>query len=280
MAASEQLGTLVAQMPDPDDRGMYTANIDKERIEKAIGAIHAGGREYVLGLIDMLSEPGSAEDVKPRYALHVLANHVLVVKDEQGRKTLCESIASQLGGGRPKHVQAFLCQVLGWAGRGESISALGQLLSDAELSGPASMALVAIRDGAGAEFHTAWPKASGEARRHVMDGLAALAESESAEIFKIALDDKDREVRIAAGAGLAALGNADSAGLLLKTADAAKGWGRIQGTKNCLVLAEKLAAAGDKSAARQIYKHLQETRSDDSERHIREAAQRGLAAVS
>ncbi len=279
MAGSEQLKNLVQQMPDADGRGMYTENIDKEKIEKAITAIHEGGRENVLGLVDMLAEPGSEEDVKPRYALHCLVNHVLVVKDEPGRKQLCEVLASQLGGDRPKYVQAFLCQELGWAGRRENATALAKLLTDEELSAPASMALAAIREGAAAEFRAAWPKAQGVLRRHIMDGLAALAEPESGPLFQEGIRDEDREVRIAAAAGLAKLGNANSAELLLKAADGAKGWERIQATKHCLVLAEKLADSGDTDAARRIYEHLKKTRDADSEQYIREAAERGLAAV-
>jgi len=279
MAASDQLRTLVEQMPDPDGRGMYTANIDQVKIEKAVAAIHAAGAEIVPRLIDMLGEPGSEEDVKPRYALHCLANHVLVVKDEPGRRQLCEAIAGELGGARPKHVQAFLCQELGWAGGHESVSALAKLLTDGQLSGPASMAMVAIRDGAAAGLRAAWPKATGESRRHVMDALAALAEPESADLFQEALHDEDREVRIAAAAGLASLGAEEAAEPLLGAADKAEGWEAIQATKNCLVLAEKLAAAGNKPAAKRIYEHLQTARTGAFQQHIREAAGRALAQI-
>jgi hypothetical protein len=48
-------------MPDPDGRGMFTENIDKEKIDKAIALIHEGGRENIEGLIDMLGEPGTKE---------------------------------------------------------------------------------------------------------------------------------------------------------------------------------------------------------------------------
>ena len=280
MPASDQLRALVNLMPDPDDRGMYTTNIDKEKIEKTIASVHEGGRENVLRLIDMLGEPGSEEDVKPRYALHCLTNYVLIIKDEKGRKQLCEALGSQLGGNRPKTIRAYLCQELGWAGGREAAPALGKLLTDEDLSGSASLALMAIRDGATAEFRAAWPKATGESRRYIMDGLAALAEPQSTELFKQALRDEDREVRIAAGAGLASLGEADSAELLLKAIDTAKGWERTQATNNCLVLAEKLAATGNKTAAKRIYEQLRKTRTDDSEQHIREAAERGLAAIA
>jgi len=112
MAVSDQLKALVDQMPKPDGRGMYTENIDKEKIEKAIAAIYKGGRANVQGLVEMLGEPG---------------------------------------------------------------------------------------------------------------------------------------------------------------------WERIQATKNCMVLAEKLAAADRQSESQKIYKHLRDTRKDSSERHIRDAAEAALA---
>ena len=65
MAISEELRALVDQMPDADDRDMYNTDVDKEKIERAVAEIAAGGREQVVGLIEMLGEPGSEENVKP-----------------------------------------------------------------------------------------------------------------------------------------------------------------------------------------------------------------------
>jgi hypothetical protein len=45
------------------------------------------------------------------------------------------------------------------------------------------------------------------------------------------------------------------------------------------VLAEKLAAAGNKAAAKQIYEKLKSTRTSNEEEHLRTAAERGLAAL-
>ncbi len=59
MAVTKQLKELVDQMPRPDKRGMYTENIDKAKIEKAAAAIAKGGKESLLGLIELLGEPGS-----------------------------------------------------------------------------------------------------------------------------------------------------------------------------------------------------------------------------
>ena len=98
MAASEDLKTLVNQLPDPDRRGMFCTDIDKAKIEQAIAAIHQGGKDNVLGLIDLLAGPGQPGDVKPHYALHCLGNHILQIKDEAARREFGQTLASQLGG--------------------------------------------------------------------------------------------------------------------------------------------------------------------------------------
>lgn len=296
MIPSDTLKALVNDLPDADSRGMLCASvardkgkvappenpketIDKAKIEKIIADIAKGGKENVLGLIDMLGEPGSDPDMKPHYALHGVANHVLKTKDEKARQEFAEAVASQLSSDRSKYIRAFLCQELQCAGRKEAVPALAKLLTDEELVDPAALALVAIKDGAPEVLRAAAPGAKGRCRLVIVHSLAALADPGAAEIFREALKDSDREVRIAAGAGLARIGDATAADPLVKAADAASGWERIQQTKHCLVLAEKLAAAGKKPDAAKIYAQLGTSRTDPSEKYIRESAERGLAAV-
>jgi HEAT repeat protein len=279
MAASEQLKQLVSQMPDPDTRGMYCTNIDKDQIEKTTAEIAKGGKENVLGIIDMLAEPGSDQDAKPHYALRCVGTYALKSKDEKLRLDFVEAVASQLPGDRSKYIRAFLCQELQWAGRKEAVPALAKLLADEDLVDPAAMALVGIKEGAAEVLCAALPNAKGRCRLVIIHSLAALAAPAAAAAFKEALADTDREVRIAAGAGLAKLGDAGAAEALLKAADVPAGWERIQATKNCMVLAEKLAAAGKKEDAAKIYKRLRDTRTDPSEKYIRDAAEKALAAA-
>ena len=279
MAVSEQLKALVDQMPNPDARGMFTENIDKEKIEKAIAAIHAGGRDSVRGLVEMLGEPGSDQDLKPHYALHVLANHTVIAHDEDGRRTLCEVLAEALSGNSTPYVKAFLCQTLQWFGHRESVAALGKLLTDDDLCDPAAMALVGIGDGAAEPLRSALPAAKGRCRLTVIHSLAVLADTGAAEAFKQALSDENREVRLAAGAGLAKLGEVGAVELLIKAAELEPGWERIQATKHCLALAERLTASGKKSEAKRIYQHLRDTRQGAFEKYIREAAESVLATL-
>ena len=281
MAVSDQLKQLVDQMPAADRRGMYTENIDKEKIEKNAAAIAVGGKANMLGMIAMLGEPGSPENVKPHYALHCTPNHALDSKDEKLRKELCEAIASQLSNEKLLgHTRAYLCQQLQWAGRDEACAALGSVLLDEQVSDDAATALAAIGgERAASQLRAAAAKAKGKARRNLIDALAALAEPASAGTFQDALQDDDREVRIAASLGLAKLGQPDTAEPLLKAAAGAEGWERTQLTKSCLVLAEELAARGKTNQAKSVYQRLAKTHSGKNEQHVRDAAERGLAAI-
>ena len=281
MAASANLKELIDQMPDPDGRGMYCTNIDKEKIEAAVAEIAKGGADNVLAIVDMLVDPKIGEDVtdvKPHYALHCVVNYPLIQKDEAMRKAFCLVLASQLGGRRGKGVQGYLCQELQWAGRTEAVPALAKLLADEELVDPAAMALVAIKTGAAEVLRAALPQAKGRCRLVIVHSLAALADKESATIFAGALTDSDREIRLAAGAGLANIADASAVDALLKAAGGEPGWERIQQTKQCIVLAEKLAASGNKAAANKIYAALRDSRSDPTELYVREIADKALAA--
>ncbi|MDI9446182.1 MAG: HEAT repeat domain-containing protein, partial [Planctomycetota bacterium] len=184
--------------------------------------------------------------------------------------------AEALGGERPMHTKAFLCQELQWAGGKEAAAALGKLLLDEELVEPASMALVAIRHGAADAFRAALPAARGKCRRNIIQSLGAIKDTASADALRAALADPDAEVRIAAGWGLSRMGDADSADALKKAADAKPGWERIQAAKHCFVLAETLAAAGKAKQSAAIYRYLMESRTDPKEAYVREAAQRAL----
>ncbi len=277
MKASPQLQSLVSQMPDRDDRGTY-ANIDKDKVEKAIAGIHQGGRENVLGLIDMLLEPGAGDDYKAHYALHCLGVYVTGLAEDGPRREFALALASQIGGDRPRDVQGYLVQELQIAGGKEVLATLRKALADEQLCEPAARALVAIGEGAAEQFRAALPKAGAKCRLTIVQNLGAGGDAGSIGALREALGDDDPEIRLAAARGLADLGDAGSVDLLLVAANT-DGWERIRATDACLSLAEKLLAAGKKAEAVKIYSHLKKTRTDAGERYIRDAAERGLAAA-
>jgi hypothetical protein len=66
---------------------------------------------------------------------------------------------------------------------------------------------------------------------------------------------------------------------MLAAADVEPGWERIRATKHCLVLAERLLAAGEPSEAARIYEHLRNTRTTPAESYVREQAEQALEAI-
>jgi len=275
---SSALAELVSKLPDPDQRGMLT-NISKEVVDNVVAEIHKGGRRSVLGLINMLVAPGEGDDVKPRYALHCLAVYVCKLQNERPRRRFARTLASQLGGDLSKAVQGYLVRELQVAGGEEVVGALGKLLNDEQLCEYAAQALVAIGDGAGAQLRNALPQAKGKCRLTVVQNLGVARDAKSVNALMNAVDDEDREVRLAAAWALANIGDPRGVKLLLKAADVEAAYERIKATQACLLLAENLLAAGKKSEAVKIYAHLRETRTDPSERYVRDAAKNALAAA-
>lgn len=278
MAPSDELKSLVGQMPDPDKRGLLS-NIDKDKVDTAIAQIHKGGRDNIIGIIDMLVEPGKGDDVKPHYALHCLALHVCKIKDKGARRAFGEALASQLGGDRPKGVQKYLIREIQVAGGKEAVATLGKMLLDEALCEPAAQALTAIGQGAAEQFRQALPKVKGKSRLTVIQNLGVLRDAVSVAALRKAVTDADTEIRTSAAWGLANIGDEGSADVLMKAADVGPGWERIQATKACLMLAEKLLAGGKKNQAVRIYAYLRDTRKDESEKYVRDVAEEALAGT-
>lgn len=250
---------------------------------KACEELLAGGREALLELIGLIRDPASDDfkNYKPEYLCHLVVVHVGRPDRAAHRRMVIDTLVSQVGNDTlPRHTRGFLVRELEWIGDQTAAPALGRLLTDESFCDDAARTLLAIKDGAAAEFRAALPRAQGRCRFVVLQSLAALSDAVSADAFRKAVTDPDREIRLAAVWGLARLADVGSAPLLLKVADTREPWERIKATQACLLLAEKLAAAGKKNEAAAIYTHLRNTRTDPKERYVREAATRALEALS
>ncbi len=287
--SSRGLAELVGRMPETDGRGMYCTEIDlekgisegtivKDKIEAAIAAIHKGGRSNIIGLINMLVEPGKGDDFKAHYALHCLGLHVCGLGGRAKRR-FTRTLASELGGDRPKGVQSYLVQELGAVGGPEAVEALGELLSDKELCEAAAMALAAIGDGAVEQLRGGLSRARGKCRLNIVQNLGVLRDKGSVGALREELTDESRDMRLAAAWALANIGDPGSVESLLSEAETKDAYERIKATKACLLLAEKLLAGGSKSEAMKIYRRLRDTRTDASEKYVREAAEKALSAA-
>jgi hypothetical protein len=269
---------LIDSLPDPDERGLLSS-IDKQAVDNVTAQIHEGGRRSLVALVNMLVEPGAGDDVKARYALHCLAVHVCKLDNDKTRGAFATTLASQLGGDRPKAVAKYVIEQLQVAGGKEVVSALGKMLLDEQLCEPAAQALTAIGDGAARQLRNALAKSGGKARLTIIQNLGVLGDAGSAGRLKVALGDEDREIRLAAGWALANMGDLGSVDLLLRAAQTEETYERVKATKACLLLAERLLAVGGKEPAAKIYEHLRDTRKGSDEAYVRDAANAGLVTV-
>ncbi len=272
---TEEIQAAVARFPDATP---VLSDADKSAMDQAIGVLHKGGKPAFEGLVNMLVDRDPAIDSKARHAIHALIHHLWTLKDDAARVALTAALAAPLGGDKPKEVQAFLLSQIQWCGGKEVAPSIGKVLLDEALCDPACAALLAIRDGAAGPLREALPKAAGRVKLALVQALGTLKDAESAGLLRAAAGDGDRDTRIAACRGLAAIGDEASIDLLIK-ATAGEGWERIKSVKNCLLLAENLVAAGRKAQAAKIYRHLHNSRTDDREAFVRETALRGLATT-
>ncbi len=268
--------------PKPDRSGAASkfTGPDPATAEKIFAAILSGGRDSIVELLELVREPSDADykNYKPGYVLHGLVIYAGRAGQENQRRLLATTLAAQLDSDKhSKAVKAFLVRELRVLGGKESVDALGQQLLDDELCGDAAQALLSIHDGVAPRFRSALEKSKGRNRVTLIQALGVLRDADSVPALKKALTDEDRDLRRTAAWALANIGDPSSADALLKSGDGTEGWERTEATKACLLLAEKLAATNHKSQASRIYAHLRDTRTDATERHVREAAERALS---
>jgi HEAT repeat protein len=283
------VAALIAQMPDTDQQklnpndanavktGSKFTGPETEEAVKVYEAVLRSGPEGIAELIAAVRDP-SDEDFKDYKAGYLLHGLCLWVKPPDQRPMLTGAIASQIkSGAHSVHAKRILIRELQAVGGKESIAALGECLANAELCDSAVQALLVIREGVIEPLRKALGIAEGRNLVAVIQALGELRDTESLPALRKLLTHEQSDLRRAAAVALTNLSDAESADALLKLADASTGWERAHDTDLCFVLAEKLAAAGNREAATGIYTRLRESRKD--ERHISDAVARRLEAL-
>ncbi len=288
MALADEIKAVVEKLPELDEKAEDKKKRRRGEEGKLTGppwdeagelydAVLAKGRPGVEAVIDMIRPPDEGGDYKARYMLAGLGVYACREGKDKARRAVVGALAAKLPD-VPSPIRATLAQELQRVGTDAAAAALSEMLTDEKLCDPAARALLAI--GAGAKpFRDALAKAKGPARLHLVQSIAAAADPTAAGVLREALDDGNRDVRLAAARGLADLAHADSADDLLKLAGTKDRWQRIQATKACLVLAENLAAAGKADDAKRVYRQLRDTRTEPDEQYVKEAAERALAGA-
>ena len=277
MAQAIDLAAILGQLPelDPardekDRKGQPTKNRTDEfkltgpaweKAEKIYDAVFSAGKEAIVELIGMVGEGNDPAKYRPRYLLHGMVVYACRPGKQAQRAMLIEAFTSQLGGDQPNSTKLYLVRELEVCGNGSATAALGKLLLDEVLGDAAAKALTTIKDGAAEQLRTALGSAAGRRKLTIVQALGVLKDTPAVAALKAAAGDGDAEVKLAAAWALANIGEASAVDAVLAVADG-EGWQRTKGTQAALVLAENLAAAGDKAGARKVYEHLPKTRAE------------------
>ncbi len=269
MKALETIEELVDKIPPLDKGGTFTAPPWEEVIVLFDALLKA---DAIPALVGMLKAIDDGQDYKARYLLHGLAQYLGRPGKEADRLKFSAALAAQLSSERPASARGYCARQLQVVGGPEAVPALGKALADPEVGPFAAQALLAIRDGAAAEFRKAL---AGPSRLAALHALGTLKDVESIDALRQAAAAP--ETRLIAVWGLANIGDAGAVDLLLKAADVEPVSDRQKGTSACLLLAENLLAAGKKADAQRIYQHLEATRTEPSEAYVRNLASEALA---
>lgn len=174
-------------------------------------------------------------------------------------------------------VRRQIARLLGYVSGPAEVPALAAALKDLQLRESARCALDADPSPAATEallgaLHDVGPVF----RVGVVGSLAGRSGEAVVKALQSLLNDEDREVRVAAADALAAIPDASSDAVLVSLSRQECRCTRDAAHKARVRLAETLARAGDKTAARRIY---QEIRHGEAGEPQKQAAERGLAAM-
>ncbi len=285
MAKNDKLAEIVDRVPDLDEggkkgraEGKLTGPPWPDAVRDIFDPVLAGGKRAVLALIDMIKPVDNGDDYKVRYTLHGLSVVTCRKGKEKGRAAVIDAYTTALGQDRPAPIKEFLVWELETVGDKRAVPALARFLDDETVGPDAVRTLVAIGDGAAEPIRKALAKAKGPMRLHLVQAAGQLGDKAAIPEVRKAVESDDETLRITARWVLATLGDAASADACLAGAKARQ-WERVKGVKACLVLAETLAAEGNKAAAKDVYERLKTACGAPEDAYIREACDRGRKAV-
>ena len=197
--------------------------------------------------------------------------------DDAARKGLETRLVALLKTDAPTAAKDSVCRQLSMIGSADSAAALGDLLTDKDLSHMGRYALERMPcPEAVAVLRDAMAKTDGLLKVGVINSLGVRRDAESVSALTALVDDSNQDVAAAAVAALGAIGNTEAAKVLTGFQAGAPEKLQLTAADACLACAEHLLADGKKIDAMKIYTMLKKA---DVPKHVQVAAARGLLAV-
>ena len=237
------------------------AQVDSPAVEKALETL----KTYDWG--------SDREALKP-IDQAIIATH----GDTTARKALEKRLVDVLAGGISRSAQDYVCRELRVVGTTQCIEVLAALLLAEETSHIARYALERIPDEKAAKvMRDALAKVSSRLKAGIIGSLGVRRDKKSIPAISKLLGDSDIQVAKAAAQSLGLIGTLAAARELSKFAKKASAKMKVPVADACLVCAEQMLAAGEKSEAEALYKELN---GSDLPSHIRAAALKGMLTAA
>jgi HEAT repeat protein len=232
------------------------------------------GPNAIREIASALVPTGQGNDASARFALNGLAHHVSRPGFEDERAMYARALIESLSDDRPAEVKAFLISMLQRAGRDESVPAVAKYLKEDELADPAARALASIKTAsAGDALVVALPDASEANRASILRALGDIRHAPATRHILPYAKATDAVTRGMALYALANTGAPEAIDLLAAAvADAPSRHERSHAVSLNLLLAQRLAEAGQKPKAVEICRDLINGRHAPPEAHIRSGA--------
>ncbi|BDD12286.1 hypothetical protein FUAX_47180 (plasmid) [Fulvitalea axinellae] len=215
-------------------------------------------------LFDMLTTPGTGNDLSARYAVNALARYIGEQDDEADRLAISQAFIKALGTENETEVKDFLIRQIRYIGEGEAIASLSGYLTDERLHFPAAQALKHVgTPEAEAAVLKAAQASTGKIRINLIEVLGDFESKNAASwLLSIKADDvytkKVQLYALAQSASPKAYGTlaaaAKKAGYLYEETQAVAAFQNY---------AQRLVEEGDDATGKKVYKNFLKQKSPD-----------------
>ena len=167
---------LIESMPNADKNAKPDGQ-PRSEVESKYDAILTGGRQVVVGVVDLLKPDVEQGDYKARQALFNTAWQAGKQGNEKVRASFAASLAGELSGDRDSGIKRYLLELLRICGTDAQAPAIGKLLDDKELYDDAALTLLRIGKAGTSHIRKAAQYAKGSARLTMLQNLGVETET-------------------------------------------------------------------------------------------------------
>ncbi len=212
-------------------------------------AILKTGPAGLKELCGMITPPKDTADAKARFALHGVVLHAARPGAEAERAMVEKALLDALAAATDADLKQFFIYHIQLSGSDAATGPLGKLLADNRLCAPAARALMRIGTPVGiGQLRDALATAKGDNVVTLIQMLGRARDKASAAAILSYTSSDDTTLRRAAWAAVANIGDPSAKAALAKAAAVEGTYERALGMKYYLLLAARLAEAGDKAA--------------------------------